>query len=76
MLIRIILLTIFFYTCRNFLIAHNWGGVDLSIVGSDVIHMSESELASTTQFIRSREFLLPAETITYSEGDMVRKIFM
>ena len=73
MVIRIILLTIFFYTCHNFSLGHNWGGVDLSIVGSD---MSESELASTTQFIRSREFLLPAETITYSEGDRVRKIFL
>ena len=64
----------FIFCCAwfHFSIAYTWGGEDLSIVGSDVIHVSETEVAvSTAQILRSREFRLPSETISYSEGDKV-----
>lgn len=56
----------------NFSNAHLWGGQQLSIAGSDVIHVSETLAAtSEVQFIRSREFLLPSKTVAYSKGDRV-----
>lgn len=49
-----------------------WGGEQLSIVGSDIVHVTVMEEAiSEAQFIRSREFLLPSEQISYSNGDTV-----
>ena len=50
------------------------GGQQLSIADTDVIHVSEKSVAtSEEQVVRSREFLLPSETISYSEGDRVRQ---
>ena len=68
----IVTFMLFFCACFNSSIAYTWGGEELSIVGSDVTHVSEREVTtSTAQVLRSREFLLPTETISYLEGDQV-----
>ena len=58
-----------------FATAYLWGGQLLSIADSDVVHLSEVLVVTSEEarVIRSREFLLPSETISYSEGDRVRQ---
>ena len=56
--------------------AHVWGGQELSIKGSDVIHVSdEGAILSELQVIRSREFLFPMQTFSYSKDDKVKSIY-
>ena len=57
--------------------AHLWGGHQLSITGSDVIHISDEEaILSEVQVIRSREFRLPKQTFSYSKDDKVASIYL
>ena len=45
----------------------------MSIPDSDVTHFIEGDvLQSELQVIRSREFILPSQSISYSEGDKVK----
>ena len=60
----------------NFASAHLWGGQQLSVADSDVIHVREKlAVMSKAHVLRSREFQLPSETISYSEGDRVSIFF-
>ena len=52
--------------------AYLWGGEQLSIQGSEIIHEDVSgREAKVKHIIRSREYLLPAQNILYSEDDRV-----
>ena len=55
--------------------AHLWGGQLLSIPDTDMIHFSEGDVPqSELKVVRSREFNLPSQAISYSEGDKVSKL--
>ena len=67
-----ILLLLLFCYWPHLATAYLWGGEQLSIQGSDIIHENVSgREAKVKHIIRSREYLLPAQSISYSEDDRV-----
>jgi hypothetical protein len=60
------MLLLIFFNWPNLSTAYLWGGEQLSNPNSDIIYGEVKK-----QLIRSREYLIPAQNISYAEDDRV-----
>jgi len=73
MFLPLLLLLLLFCISFNESTSFLWTGKKFNIEGSIVAHGTERK---TFRFISSREFLLPLDTNSYSNGDKARKVLV